>query len=69
MKRTIQFTSVYGEEEVTNDLVIEFPEHMDEEAQRDFLWGFTGTGRTHGDAGYFAESIDGLEPAISEEWV
>lgn len=32
------------------------------------LWPLTGTGRTEGDAGYFAESADDVEPAIEMEW-
>lgn len=39
-----------------------------EDYQREELWLWTGTGKCEGDAGYFATSVDGLQPAIEEEW-
>lgn len=39
-----------------------------EEYQRELLWRYTGTGKCEGDAGYFARSVDGLTPVITEEW-
>jgi hypothetical protein len=65
-----------GDEPVVTEASLEVPSTDELAAQgrtwQDFvadeLFAVTGTGRTEGDASYFVTSIDGLEPAISEEF-
>jgi hypothetical protein len=66
--RQIKFTSVYADgDEVERVETVAVPAY-EEEALRDFLFPYTGTGRESGHACYFAESVDGLEPIINVEW-
>lgn len=82
--RKIQIDNVYADDydpdddesgvvvtEVTADVRARGPEEADEdwdEYLRDLIWPLTGSGREEGHAGYFAESVDGLDPVISIEW-
>lgn len=74
--RAIRISNVYeGGAEIPVTVAIELrqrgPDEDDaawDEYLRDILWPLTGTGRTEGNAGYFAESIDGLDPEIRMEW-
>lgn len=74
--REIKFTSVYEDgDEVENVEAVDVREPWPgetsaeyNEALRDQLWLLTGTGRERGHACYWAESVDGLGPAINLEW-
>ena len=76
MVRELKITNIYedGGEVITHERVVlsERSRFSDESAWNDYLqdtlFKYTGTGRTSGDAGYFVESDDGLDPAISVEY-
>lgn len=74
--RQIKFTSVYEDgDEVEVLQVVEVPNSLErlteehrQELLEELLYPLTGTGREQGHACYWAESVDGIEPAISVEW-
>jgi len=77
VQRSFTITNIYedGEEVITHgtcgidpDLYVNDEKYRQDIEQED-IFNLTGTGKTKGNAGYFVESDDGLEPAISVEFV
>jgi hypothetical protein len=78
MLRTVKFTSVYADDgdEISHTELVGVPDEIltvadddeREELLRELLWPMTGTGREQGDACYWAESVDELEPYFEIEW-
>jgi hypothetical protein len=69
MHITIKIDNVYDDETVSNTIITEVPDAPSDIDERedwafDHLFPLTGTGRVHGDAGYFVEVLTCTDPTL-----
>jgi hypothetical protein len=73
MQLSIKIDNIYEDGDKvteTKDIDVPEPPNLDTESERhqdwafDYLFPFTGTGRTHGDAGYFVEILASDDAAL-----